>query len=68
MTGHLIKTFENRISHVQNATNVPVGLRVVAVVAGPVPVLGTAVLPGLPPEQQLYVNNKKLIFIIFLCQ
>ena len=48
------------ISHVQNA------LPVVAVVAGPVAVLGAAVLPGLPPEQQLYVSNRKCICIIYL--
>ena len=54
------------ISHVQNVTNVPYYSPVVAVDAGLVAVLGTAVLPGLLPAQQLYVNNRKCICVVNL--
>jgi len=68
VAAHLIsfvtKTFLG-ISHVQNVRNIPRVVPVVAVLAGPVAVLGTAVLPGLPPEQQLCVKQQERYLLFF---
>ena len=53
------------ISHVQNVRYIQRVVPVVAVLAGPVAVLGTAVLPGLPPEQQLCVKQQERYLFFF---